>query len=210
MNKNRITLALVTLAIVASGCTTANPNNNVDKNADQLAKDSGIDTEGVQPGTSFLTEMKATESNQQTLVQKQPIPDMENSLERENLVERLRTLNDRDKVFHVYLMSHGKVVSYFTAQGKVSSVNSKLTQSQQLVKCDRGSDGEWEELFNKDDQCVVDSPQLDGSYGSNGDGVFFFTTDGSYVEWNGEYVVSERPLNIQTPLSLEAEVEVDQ
>lgn len=210
LNKSRLAIAALALVIVASGCTTANSNNNVDKQADQLAKDSGINTEGVQPGTSFLTEMKSTESNQQTLIQKQPIPDMENSLERENLIKRYKTLNDRDRVFHVYLMSHGKVVSYFTAQGKVSSVNSKLTQPQQLVKCDRGSDGEWEELFSKDDQCVVDSPQTDGSYGSNGDGVFFFATDGSYIEWNGEYVVSERPLSINTPLSLETDVEVDQ
>jgi len=166
---------------------------------------SEVDTTDVEVGTSFEKEMKATEKNQQSLTQAEPIPKMENSLERENLKRRYDTLNDRDKVFHVYLMSFGKVVSYFPAQGKVSSVNSKLTQPEQLVPCDRTDGGGWD-----DEDCVVSSPQLDGSYGTNGDAVFFYTTDGSYVEWNGEYLVSERPLNIQTPLSLETDVNVTQ
>lgn len=205
--KRALGLALITVAIVASGCTAQDQIN--DKSQD-IENSTNIDTSGAVPGATFWTEMKATEANQENLIKQQPIPGMENSLERENLVERYETLNNRDKIFHVYLMSHGKVVSYFTAQGKVSSVNSKLTQPEQLVRCRSGDQGEYDNADQRDKHCVVSSPQMDGSYGTNGDGVFFFTTDGSYVEWNGQYVVSERPLNIQTPLSLEADVEVDQ
>jgi hypothetical protein len=50
---------------------------------------------------------------------------------------------------------------------------------------------------------------MDGSYGSNGDAIFFFTTSGEYVEWNGKYVVSEEPLNINTAVSLEQQVDED-
>lgn len=125
-------------------------------------------------------------------------------MERQNLRRRYETLNDQNQQFHVYLMSHGNVVSYYVAQGKVSSVNSKLTQPQQIVE-DSGDHYDGEQNDH-----VVSSPQLDGSYGTNGDAIFFFTTDGSYVEWNGEYLVSERPMNIQTPLSLEADVNVSQ
>lgn len=163
-----------------------------------------VNTENVELGDTFLTEAKATEKNHQGLVKAEPIPKMDDSLERENLIRRYDTLNDQNQIFHVYLMSFGKVVSYFPAQGKVSSVNSKLTQPEQLVPCDR-TDG-----VGRHGECVVSSPQLDGSYGSNGDAVFFYTTDGSYVEWNGEYLVSERPLNINTPLSLEKEVDEEQ
>jgi len=49
---------------------------------------------------------------------------------------------------------------------------------------------------------IVDSPQLDGSYGTNGDGIFFFTTEGAYVEWNGEYMVSDFPLKMSTTPAL--------
>lgn len=195
-NKKIIGITFIALAVVASGCAGLSES----KAQDDFTGD--IDTSNVKPGTSFLSEMMATEANQQNLVKSEPIPAMQQSLERENLRKRYETLNDQNQEFHVYLLSYGKVVSYYVAQGKVSSVNSKLTQPQQLVPCDRsgGTGGSNEE-------CVVDSPQLDGSYGSNGDGIFFYTTDGSYVEWNGEYLVSERPLNIQTPLSLEKEVE---
>lgn len=198
-----ITLFIATLVFtsIALGSLFGNPQQD---EADNLNEQTGIDTSGVQLGTSWLSEARATESNQQELMKAQPIPNMENSLERQNLINRYKTLNDRDKVFHVYLMSYGKVVAYYTAQGKVSSVNSKLTQPQQLVKCDR-ADG-----HGRHEECVVDSPQLDGSYGTNGDGIFFYTTAGEYVEWNGEYLVSETPRNIQTPVSLEAEVNVSQ
>ncbi len=43
---------------------------------------------------------------------------------------------------------------------------------------------------------VVESPALDGSYGTNGDGVFFFLTDGAYMEWNGKYLLSDRPVRL--------------
>lgn len=42
---------------------------------------------------------------------------------------------------------------------------------------------------------------MDGSYGTNGDAIFFFTTSGEYVESSLDYVVSEEPRNIQsTPI----------
>jgi len=195
-----LTALIITLTL--AGTATAgwlDGGNNAD---DSLTSDSNA--QNVEVGTAFFSEMKQTEANQQNLIRAEPIPVMEDSLERENLIRRYQTLNDQNQEFHVYLMSYGKVVSYYVAQGKVSSVNSKLTSPQQFTKCarDQGS-GRYED-------CVVDAPQLDGSYGTNGDGIFFYTTDGSYVEWNGEYLVSERPMNIQTPLSLEAKVNVTQ
>ena len=48
---------------------------------------------------------------------------------------------------------------------------------------------------------VVKSPDLDGSYGSNGDAIFFFTTDDIYVEWSDTYLLSDQPLRMaQEPL----------
>lgn len=184
---------LIALVVAASGCADAEQEN---KELEKVSK-----TDGVKVGESFWWESKITEKNQQELAKKYPPLQLEDSLERQNLRKRYEHLNDRDVVHHVYLMSYGKVVAYYTAQGKVSSVNSKLTQTEQLVKCDRdGGTGGSE-------HCIVSSPQMDGSYGTNGDGIFFFTTDGKYVEWNGEYLVSDQPLNIQTPVTLTKKAE---
>jgi len=191
MNKTKtllITFMAIALTTSGAGFLFGGSSNTQE---DKLSEN--IDTSNVQLGQSFKTEMKSTEANHQDLIEAEPIPKMDDSLERENLIRRYQTLNDRDKVFHVYLFSHGKLVAYYTAQGKVSSVNSKLTQPEQIVQDNGGS------YSGESNDHVVSSPQLDGSYGTNGNGQFFFDTQGSYIESNMEYIVSERPLGLQTP-----------
>jgi len=200
MNNNYklLTALAITLTLVGTASAGWFTDSGADQSKDSLSGD--VDTTGVTVGETFWTEMESTEANHQDLVQAEPIPKMDDSLERENLIRRYRTLNDQNEIFHVYLMSHGKVVSYFTARGKVSSVNSKLTQPEQIVE-DSGNSYQGE---NNDH--VVSSPQLDGSYGTNGDGKFFFDTSGAYIETNMEYIVSQRPLNIRTPPVIETSV----
>jgi hypothetical protein len=82
-------------------------------------------------------------------------------------------------------------------------VNSKLTNDVQIVRaqdCDHHQSSEGA-CFK-----TVESPQMDGSYGSNGDAIFFFTPDGQYVEYNGIYYVSSQPQNIQTQVTLTEQV----
>jgi len=40
-------------------------------------------------------------------------------------------------------------------------------------------------------QNVIESPDFDGTYGENPHGVFWFTPDGTYMEWNGNYFISD-------------------
>lgn len=194
---------LLALVVVASGCT-AWQETDADTKAQELANQTGANADqSVTPGTAFWLEQKTTETIQQQLIKAEPLPNLEQSLERENIKRRYGVLNNRDKVFHVYLINYGKVMAYYTAKGKVSSVNSKLTQPEQVWRipgCDEHNTG---------NNCWVttSSPQLDGSYGTNGDGKFFFTTDGAYVESNLKYIVSERQLNIRDNVQLTKQVE---
>ena len=82
----------------------------------------------------------------------------------------------------------GSVITFFPIKGKVSSVNSMLTTTEQVIRNPRGYSEGW--------VAVVSSPDLDGSYGSNGDAIFFFTTAGVYCEWNGKYFLCDRPLKL--------------
>lgn len=192
MNKSKtLLITFIAIGFAASGASFIFGGADNPSNEEKLSEN--VDTSNVNVGEAFKTEQKATEANHQDLIQKEPIPNMDKSLERENLIRRYKTLNDRDKTFHVYLFNHGKLVAYYTAKGKVSSVNSKLTQPEQIVK-DGGYHGGGEQNDH-----VVSSPQLDGSYGTNGNGQFFFDTQGAYIETNMRYIVSERPLGLQTP-----------
>lgn len=167
MKVKRIFGVLLLTAVVATGCeSTAKP-------------------------TSQQREQRVTEEYQKKLAQAVPYPldQMNDSLERRQLRERLLRFNKPSKIAYIYLLSNvGTVVAFYTVKGKVSSVNSMLTVTQQVNEC-----GAW-----SDRSCVAitDAAGDDGSYGTNGTGVFFFTTEGTYVEWAGNYMLADSPLKL--------------
>lgn len=202
-----ITIALVGMLALA-GCASS---GSAGEEAEELSNSTNVETNADGIGESYWYEIGVTEANQQKLIQARPPFQMEDSLERQNLIQRYQYLNDANNVHHVYMLSHdGKVINYEVAQGKVSSVNSKLTNDRQIVEIPDarwdGHNGAGGEGVNYK---VVESPQMDGSYGSNGDAIFFFNTQGHYIEWNGLYVVSEEPKGITTEVTLTEDVNGD-
>lgn len=147
-------------------------------------------------------EQNLTEEQQEVHLKAVPMPQLKTSQERKNLVRRLETFNTEDKVSYIYLVNYGKVMAFYTVKGKVSSVNSLLTTPDQIVDQWHGGHGYQSH--------VVSSPDLDGSYGTNGDAIFFFTTDGTYVEWKGDYMLCDKPLKLSTPPQMVIEVKDEQ
>ena len=79
---------------------------------------------------------------------------------------------------------NGGAVDSFVVDGKVSSLNSFLTPDSEEYA---SSYSEW----------IAD---VDGSYGENDNGIFFFTPDGKYIEWNGTYLYSDIPFEVDDPI----------
>lgn len=131
--------------------------------------------------TARQVENKAASTNQQTLINSVPIPTLKTSLERQNLVERAKFLNNTAFVSCVYLYAeNGSLVAFFPVKYKISSLNSYLLPGDQIIH-DRGELGGG--------NVVIESPDIDGGYGKNDDGIFFFTADtNEYVEWKGSYL----------------------
>jgi hypothetical protein len=144
---------------------------------------------GCDQNNTAKKEQKQTEANQERLLKVQPPMKLDWSLERDNINKRTELWNDKNKVAYIYLVSYGKVMAFFTIKGKVTSVNSQITNPSQLVHAYSGGGNRH----------VMPSPAEDGSYGTNGDAVYFFTTDGTYVEWAGEYMLCDKPLKLATP-----------
>lgn len=141
----------------------------------------------------------------------QPTPtDIEYSLERYNLIRRAYWVNgQREKAnalpcemvkplgYVVLLTESGSVVGKFTVDGKVSSLNSFLTP-----------DSEYYEYSSGEHTCYNEwLADIDGSYGENDSGIFFFTPDGKYVEWSGIYLYSDIPFKVDAPVVNYTEVE---
>lgn len=152
-------------------------------------------------GPSALAEMQTVEENQKRLMGAIPPPKLQTSLERKNLVRRLERVNTENMVSYIYLLDHGKVVAYHTVSGKVSSLNSYLTAMEQIIEKGTrdysGNGASWDKTY-----ITIESPDHDGSYGKNSDGIFFFTTSGAYVEWSGTYFWSDKPMKLSQPPEL--------
>lgn len=132
------------------------------------------------------------------LQENQPTPnDIEYSLERYNLIRRTYWVNGmRERAInlpceierplgYIVLFSGNATVGQFVVDGKVSSLNSFLTPDSEYYE--GGTYNHW----------LAD---VDGSYGENDIGIFFFTPDGKYIEWSGDYLYSDIPFTIDAPI----------
>lgn len=147
------------------------------------------------------TENSVAQGVQAKLITAVPVPQLEHSLERENVSKRAQIFNTPDKVSYIYLVSYGKVMAFYTVKGKVSSLQSYMVPTDKIVEydgrpCHMSADGCF----------VVAAPDIDGTYGDNVEGIFFFTTEGAYVEWKGDYMMSDQPLKLTTTPELIREI----
>lgn len=146
------------------------------------------------------------------LVKAQPTPtDIDYSLERYNLIKRAYWVNGmRDKAralpspiadmplgYIVLLTESGSVVGRFVVDGKVTSLNSYLTPDSQYYECSGDYCPGSDSFVNYENNWL---PDVDGSYGENDKGIFFFTTDGKYIEWTGTYLYSDIPFDVSNPI----------
>ena len=130
-----------------------------------------------------------------TLAGNQPTPtDIHYSLERYNLIRRAYWVNgEKEKAravsrpaevpmgYCVLFSDMGQVIGQFTVDGKVTSLNSYLQADYYYL---RGG------------SIPYPLPDVDGAYGSNDNGIFFFTPQWQYIEWNGNYIYSDTPFKV--------------
>ena len=150
------------------------------------------------------SDVEKQQSITKDLQQSQPTPtDIDYSLERYNLIRRAYWVNGQmekalslpcpvEKTLgYVVLMLEGVgVVGNYVIDGKVSSLNSFLTPDSEYYEYSAGE-------TSKKNNWLAD---VDGSYGENDNGIFFFTTDGKYIEWTGTYIYSDIPYIVDDPI----------
>ena len=163
---------------------------------------------GCYEETETDKDKQATMEIADKLTENQPTPtDIDYSLERYNLIKRAYWVNgqrekamalpsavDRPLGYIVLFTDAGAPVGRFVVDGKVSSLNSYLTPDSlyyevagDYINDSKAHENEW----------LAD---VDGSYGSNDAGIFFFTTDGKYLEWSGTYLYSDIPFEVANPV----------
>jgi hypothetical protein len=162
------------------------------------------DCEGNGGGARQETERTLEIAND--MLSRQPTPtDIEHSLERHNLIRRAYWVNGmRDRArtlpspiadmplgYVVLFTDSGAVVGRFVVEGKITSLNSFLAPYSEYYE---RAQGESRTAHNRW------LPDVDGAFGENDRGIFFFTPDGRYLEWNGTYLYSDIPFIIDDPI----------
>jgi len=119
------------------------------------------------------------------LCQLVPVPEIQNGMERKMVGWRATTFDTPSKMGYVYVFCSGVgAIGYYVVYGKVASLNSFMVPEDEYWS----SGG------------VLSSPDIDGTYGHNIEGVFFRTTTGAYVEMstNGPlgYMYYDQPIPV--------------
>ena len=164
---------------------------------------------GATAATGSKTDKNNTIEVANKLQENQPTPtDIDYSLERYNLIRRTYWVNgQREKAnalpcevekplgYIVLFGESGVVLGSFVVDGKVSSLNSFLTPDSEYYEQISSSDNSsW---YVSNNEWLAD---VDGSYGANDNGIFFFTPDGKYIEFTGTYLYSDIPFEVESPI----------
>ncbi len=122
----------------------------------------------------------------------------------ENIKARLELTSNPGLVGFVLLMNEaGQPIMYTGVKGKITSGGKRLTPPNQSWNVSKmGSDGAgrggWEPGK------LGPAPSDEGTWGSSNPYVYFWTTSGQYIQWNGKYLYSDKPFRTTVdPLVIE-------
>ncbi len=102
----------------------------------------------------------------------------------DNIKNRLKLTSQPGLLgFVVLLNESGQPVYYASVKGKITSGSKRLTRTQ------------WLDEFGTTN-AITPAPSDEGTYGSSGEYIFFWTTNGQYMQWNGKYLYSDKPIRL--------------
>lgn len=115
----------------------------------------------------------------------------EKNAEIDNIQRRLKLTSNPGQIGFVLLLNQaGQPIMYTSVRGKITSGGKRLTKPENTYRVDCG------QYCN---ETLGPAPSDEGTYGTAGEYVYFWNTDGQYVQWNGGYLYSDKPFrtNVQ-------------
>lgn len=144
----------------------------------------------VDPQRKAIQEKSGKALEKQIAAVDYPADELSDSLERRNIRKRLLLTNDANAIGYVYYTPFGKILGYWTVQGKVSSVKSQMNPTDDLS-------GDLSDCSGCSEHLVTESAGDDGAFGESQDAIFFFTTEDVMIEIpEDDYFYSTQPVTI--------------
>lgn len=179
MKKIIITLIVLSMIIGLVGCESSSQptlNQNLQEKAEQIA---------------------ANQNKLETVI---PVPILDYSNNRANIVKRLTTFgSDPNKVSWIYcFLPSGQCVLFTSVKGCVTNLSAYAVPDDNII--DHTYNGTYTAT-------TVQAPDVDGTYGTNGEGIYWYDTAGVYHEWNGYYMLLDQPekINVEPMIIMNVE-----
>lgn len=117
----------------------------------------------------------------------------EKNAEIDNIKARLKLTANPGQIGYVLLLNQaGQPIVYTSVKGKITSGGKRLTQPtvNRCLQYEGSTSCSWQ---------VVQGPSDEGTYGTSGEYIYFWSVDGQYYQWAGNYLYSDKPFrtNIQ-------------
>lgn len=124
--------------------------------------------------------------------------DFDENAEIENIKRRLELTSAPGLLGYIILFNDmGQPIKYTTVKGKVTSGSKRLT-SPDTVRT-YGVPGGYASH-------IVDAPSDEGTYGSSNPYIYFWDQNGTYIQWSGDYLYSDKPFRLTVePLVVEVQ-----
>lgn len=104
----------------------------------------------------------------------------------DNIKSRLQLTSDPGLTGFVLLMNEaGQPIMYTGIKGKITSSGKRLTAPYRVTS-------NWDKGQSYGDKDLV-APSDEGTWGSSSPYIYFWTTTGQYIQWNGKYLYSDKP-----------------
>lgn len=107
----------------------------------------------------------------------------------DNIKRRLQETSSPGKIGFIMLLNDaGQPIMYASVKGKLTSSGKRLTAPVRKLRWDCGAN-----------ICDHESPAPadEGTWGHSDNYVYFWTVDGQYYQWSGQYLYSDKPFRLK-------------
>lgn len=134
---------------------------------------------GAQPSVSSGSHQTVLEKNKESveeLLKYRKVPELSDSLDWENARMRYEFLNQADRIGWLYVFTAEGILWLETPViGKLTATDTYITPMEEIKRSRASSDDPWTYF-------TVEMSDIDGTFGVNADGVFWFDPTGTYNE----------------------------
>ena len=141
----------------------------------------------------------APQTSSTGIAQKAPTA-LANSVEQDNINNRLQIMNKASTTLFFYgLSDNGVVIFRSVVKGKVTSSGKRLEPVSTNGNNYALNNNYYCPSTGANGWCSNELLQADGTFGSSDNYVYWFDFEGNYFQWNGYYILTTKALSLPNP-----------